>query len=122
MKLTDESRTAANMVRSYEPGELWIGEASYTRSCVIAAQTIVTDWPPQTIDELAPEHLDTVLALQPDVVILGTGPRQHFPSAALMSKVLARGIGFEVMDTAAACRTFNILLAEDRRAVAALML
>lgn len=122
MKLTDESRTAANMVRSYEPGELRVGEASYTRSCVIAAQMIVTDWPPQTIDELAPEHLDTVLALQPDVVILGTGPRQHFPSTALISKVLGRGIGFEVMDTAAACRTFNILLAEDRRAVAALML
>ncbi|MET0987475.1 MAG: Mth938-like domain-containing protein [Steroidobacteraceae bacterium] len=120
MKLTDESRAATNMVRSYSPGEVRIGEASYTRSCVLAAQSIVTDWPPQSIDELQPEHLDTVFALQPELLILGTGPQQRFPSPVLISKVLARGVGLEVMDTGAACRTFNILIAEDRRAVAAL--
>jgi uncharacterized protein len=122
MKLTDESRAVTNAVRSYTPGELRVGEASYTRSCLLAADSIVPDWPPQTIDELRSEHLDAVLALKPEVVILGTGPRQQFPPAALMSKVLSRGVGFEVMDTGAACRTFNILIAEDRRAVAALFL
>jgi uncharacterized protein len=122
MKLTDESRGTTNMVRSYAPGELRVGEASYTRSCVLAAQNIVPDWPPQSIEELQAEHLDAVLALQPEVVILGTGVRQQFPPAALMSRVLTRGVGLEVMDTAAACRTFNILIAEDRKAVAALLL
>lgn len=122
MKLTDESKGVTNQVRSYSPGEVRIGAASYTRSCVLAAQSIITDWPPQTIEELQPEHLDAVLALQPEVVILGTGPQQRFPPPALMSKVLSRGVGLEVMDTGAACRTFNILIAEDRRAVAALLL
>lgn len=122
MKLTDESSRALNTVRSYAPGEVRVGEASYTRSCVLAAQNILTDWPPQTLEELAPEHLDAVLALDPELVILGTGPQQRFPPPALMSKVLARGVGLEVMDTGAACRTFNILIAEDRRAVAALLL
>jgi uncharacterized protein len=122
MKLTDESRAATNSVRSYSPGELRIGDACYTRSCVIAAETMISDWPPQTFDELQVEHLDAVIALKPEVVILGTGPQQHFPAPRLMSKLLARGIGVEVMDTGAACRTFNILIAEDRRAVAALLL
>jgi uncharacterized protein len=122
MKLTDESRGTTNMVRSYAPGQLRVGEASYTRSCVLAAQSILADWPPQSIEELQAEHLDAVLALQPELVILGTGARQQFPPAALMSRVLARGVGLEVMDTAAACRTFNILIAEDRKAVAALLL
>lgn len=122
MKLTDESRAATNAVRSYTPGALRVGEASYTRSCLLAADSVVADWPPQSIDELRSEHLDAVLALKPEVVILGTGPRQQFPPATLMSKVLSRGVGFEVMDTGAACRTFNILIAEDRRAVAALFL
>jgi uncharacterized protein len=122
MKLTDDSRAAQNVVRSYEPGELRIGDASYTRSCLVAADRIVADWPPQRIDELRAEHLDAVLALDPEVVILGTGPQQRFPSPELMSKVLSRGVGLEVMNTGAACRTFNILIAEDRRAVAALLL
>jgi uncharacterized protein len=121
MKFTDESQNVDNRIRSYAPGELRIGEASYTRSCLIAARS-VTDWPPQSMDELQPEHLDAVLALQPEVVILGTGATQQFPAATLMSRVLSRGVGLEVMDTAAACRTFNILLSEDRKAIAALML
>jgi uncharacterized protein len=72
------------------------------------------------VAELAAEHLERAIALEPEVILLGTGARQHFPAPALLRAMLARGIGLEVMDTAAACRTFNVLASEYRRVVAVL--
>jgi len=63
-----------------------------------------------------------VFALQPEIVVLGSGPRQRFPEPRLLAAIMTRGIGCEVMDTGAACRTYNVLVSEGRRAVAALLL
>lgn len=122
MKLTDDQNVRMNFVRSYAPGEVRIAESVMRTSCIVSADRIVSDWPPDTIADLTTAHLDAVFALDPEVIVLGTGERQQFPSPALMSTALQRGIGFEVMDTGAACRTFNILIAEGRRAVAALLI
>ena len=83
---------------------------------------LVIDWRPQSIGELRMEDLDAVFALEPEIVVIGSGARQQFPDAALLAAVLSRGIGCEVMDTGAACRTYNVLASEDRKVVAALML
>jgi uncharacterized protein len=122
MKLTDAKSPGVNFVRSYRPGELRIGEQSYTRSCLITADRIITDWPPQALEDLQTEHLDLILTLEPEVVVLGSGPQQRFPHASLLAHLLSRRVGCEVMDTGAACRTFNVLLSESRRVVAALFL
>jgi uncharacterized protein len=74
------------------------------------------------VDELQHDHFDSVLVLEPEVVILGTGASLTFPDMALMSRFMEQGIGFEVMDTTAACRTYNILVNEGRRVVAAVLL
>jgi len=120
MKLTDERTLGANVVRSYAPGEVRVGERVVTNSCLISAAELVTDWRPQSIDALELEDLEPLLALAPEIVVLGAGVRQRFPRQEWMAALLSRGIGCEVMDTGAACRTYNVLVSEDRKVVAAL--
>jgi uncharacterized protein len=122
MRLTDDRTAGAFVVRSYAPGEVRVGDAVLHRSCLISAEQLVEDWRPQTLDELSEADLAAVFALQPEIVVLGSGTRQKFPDAKLLAAILARGIGCEVMDTGAACRTYNVLVSESRRAVAALFL
>lgn len=121
MKLTDDRIAGINLVRSYAPGEVRIGDTVLTRSCLIKADQLVSDWRPQTMGELTLADLDAVFALQPEIVVLGSGSRQRFPPPELLAAMLSRGIGCEVMDTGAACRTYNILASEDRKVVAAMM-
>lgn len=120
MRLTDDRTAGAFLVRSYAPGELRINDDVLDRSCVLRADQLIRDWRPQTIDELTLADLEVVLALEPEVIVLGAGERQRFPPIALLSAILARGVGCEVMATDAACRTYNVLVSEDRKVVAAL--
>jgi uncharacterized protein len=120
MKLTDDRTAGINLVRSYAPGAVRIGETALHRSCLVKADRLVPDWRPQTIGDLRLEDLDAVFALEPEIVVIGSGNRQRFPDTALIAAVLSRGIGCEVMDTGAACRTYNVLASEDRKVVAAL--
>ena len=73
-------------------------------------------------EPLASTHLNAALALQPEVVLLGTGARLHFPPAEVLRPLIEAGIGYEIMDTSAACRTYDILMAEGRRVLAALVI
>ena len=93
------------------------------QSFIVTPQTLVEAWPVAgTASALTPEDLAPVLALEPELVILGTGASQQFPSAAVMGACLTRGIGLEVMANAAAARTFNLLASEGRKVAAAIML
>ena len=120
MKLTDDSRAAIQMVRAYAPGEIRVGEQVVRSSCLLSADRLITSWRPQTLGDLRAEDLEAIFELEPEIVVLGSGTRQKFPDYSLLAQVLSRGIGCEVMDTGAACRTYNVLVSEDRRAVAAL--
>jgi uncharacterized protein len=122
MRLTDDSSGGAFLVHSYAPGEVRVGDTVLHRSCLISAERLIDNWRPQSLDELREEDLDAVFALQPEIVVLGSGARQRFPDTRLLAAILSRGIGCEVMDSGAACRTYNVLVSESRRAVAALFL
>jgi uncharacterized protein len=122
MKLTDEKIAGIHLIRSYAPGEVRIGDTVIRSSCLVTADQLVSDWRPQTVAELSVADLDAVLALKPELVVLGSGPRQQFPAPEILGAVLSRGVGCEVMDTGAACRTYNILASEGRTVVAALLL
>jgi uncharacterized protein len=82
----------------------------------------VLEWPPQRFEQLQAAHFDQLLALSPELVIFGSGARQRFAAPALLRGFFERRIGFEAMDTAAACRTFNVLVSEGRSVVAALLI
>jgi uncharacterized protein len=122
MRLTDDRTGSAFLVRSYAPGEVRVADKVLRRSCLISAERLVEDWRPQTLDELTEADFQAVFELQPEIVVLGSGPRHRFPEPRLLAAILERGIGCEVMETGAACRTYNVLVSEDRRAVAALLL
>ncbi|MBD8880963.1 MULTISPECIES: Mth938-like domain-containing protein [Rhodanobacter] len=93
-----------------------------TDSFLLAPDQAVEHWPVHEIGSLGAEHVETLLALQPELVLLGTGSRQAFPPAAFMAGFLRKGIGLEAMDNAAAARTYNLLAGEGRRVVAAFIL
>jgi uncharacterized protein len=122
MKLTDEKIGGINLVRSYAPGEVRIGETVIRSSCLVKPDQIVSDWRPRTVAELSVADLEAVVAMKPEVIVIGSGPKQEFPAPEVIGAVLSRGIGCEVMDTGAACRTYNILASEGRTVVAALLL
>ena len=122
MKLTDERTPGVNTIRGYAHSEVRIGEIALTHSCLVSATQIVSDWRPQSIDDLELDDIDAILALEPEIVVLGVGEHQRFPRPEWTAALLARGIGCEVMITGAACRTYNVLVSEDRRVVAALLL
>jgi uncharacterized protein len=120
MKFELDHTAGARIIRSYGPGEFTVGEQRLHGSIVLAADRIIVDLLPADITELNAAHLDQLCALQTDLIVIGTGRRQIFPPYALITSVLGRGVGCEIMDTAAACRCYNVLLAESRSVAAAL--
>lgn len=93
-----------------------------TTSFLLAPDRVIEHWPVQAAGLLDASDVDSVLALQPELVILGTGEKQIFPAAAFLAGFLRKGIGIEVMDNAAAARTYNLLAGEGRRVVAGFIL
>jgi uncharacterized protein len=96
-----------------------VNERTLDRSFIIAPNTLIQEWPVRDALRMVAADLDSVLALMPELVVLGTGATQVFPPAEVMAACLTRGIGIEIMDNAAAARTFNVLAGEGRRVVAA---
>jgi uncharacterized protein len=122
VKFTLEPGVRANLIRGYSETEVRIGEHSVHGSCIVTADTLITRWEPQSFAELEAAHLEAILALGPELVVLGTGPVQRFPSAEIRVLLARRGVGLEAMQLGAACRTFNVLVQEERRVAAGLFL
>ena len=119
MKFTRELPTAI-MIRNVAEGEILIGEASYASTIALTNESIIDTWTDKHVDDLEPGDFDELLATDPELIVLGTGARQRFAPKAIMFALARKGIGFEVMDTAAAARTFNVLAGEGRRVAAVL--
>lgn len=120
MEITLESGTHLNTVRAYSSEALRIGATEVRTSCLVTADRLVTPWTPQRFEALTPAHLEEIFALEPQVVLLGSGFQQRFAPAQIRAAFARRAVGLEVMDLGAACRTFNILVHEGRRVAAAL--
>ena len=120
MKFTLDSRDDINLIRGYTQGEVRIGEQVAHAPCIVTAQRLILDWSARDVATLSVAQLAPIFELQPDVVLLGTGTKQTFPAGAVRQAFAARNVGLEVMDLGAACRTYNILVQEERRVVAAL--
>jgi len=113
---------AGNIIRSYAFGRITVNQDTYTTSLIITPERIVADWRPECFSDLIASDFDTICDLRPEVVLLGTGERLLFPTPELIRPLVAAQIGFEVMDTGAACRTYNVLMSEGRRVAAALLM
>lgn len=122
MKLHLERFGGAHAFTGYGPGYVMVDGRRYERSLIVLPDRIQAEWPPKSVHQLTDADLATLTALEVDILLLGTGAKLVLPSPALASILAARGVGLEVMDSYAAARTYNILLAEGRRVAAALML
>lgn len=121
VKLQPDTTIGLYQIRAYSGGTIIINDRSLERSCVVMPDRLLTDWPPQRMAELTADHLAVVADLAPELVLVGSGRQSRFPPRELLAPLLAKGIGCEVMDTAAACRSYAVLAAEGRRVAAALM-
>ena len=122
MRFTQDLSSNVNVIRGYGRGELRINDAVFHNTLIVAAFAILPEPALADVADLAMEHAVRILEFEPELVLVGTGHRQMFPAAAFGAQFLKSGIGFEVMDTGAACRTFNVLVSEQRRVVALLLL
>jgi uncharacterized protein len=98
-----------------------VNESVYRGAVILSAATVIAEANIHNLDDLIGLGLARTLALEPELVLLGTGARQIFPAPSFGAQFLRAGIGFEVMDTSAACRTFNVLVGEQRRVAAMLL-
>lgn len=103
-------------------GRVTINDRQFDRSFAISGDALIEDWAPRDAASLQPSDLDALFALQPTVILLGTGARHAFPAPAVLGAALGRGIGLEPMDNAAAARTFAVLASEGRKVVAAFLI
>jgi uncharacterized protein len=121
MKFSLDQPATIHVIRAYGPGMLRIGPRTFERSVIVTAETLIEAWRPQRIGELAAADLEPLLALRPEILLIGSGTKQGFPDRATLQALYAARIGFEIMDTGAACRTFNVLVAEGRNVAGALI-
>jgi uncharacterized protein len=121
MRFAQDSGSDTNIIRAYGSGELRIGDSAYRGAVIVSATVVVHEADIKELSALLAIDPQRILALDPELILLGTGQRQIFPPASFGARFLRSGIGFEVMDTGAACRTFNVLVAEQRRVAAVLL-
>ena len=121
MKFTQQLPSGINVIRRYGADFIAIGEQEIRESCLVTASSIES-WAPRSVEELHVEQFAALFALAPEVVVLSTGAKQQFPRAALRAEFATRRIGLEVMEIGAACRTYNVLVGEERRVLAAILL
>jgi uncharacterized protein len=119
MQLTRETPDA-NIVRAWEAGAVRIGEEWLSGHLILSAERVVREWPVADPTALEIADLRPALELEPEIILLGTGQTLVFPSLDLAEMLSGQRVGLEVMSTPAACRTFNVLVSERRRVVAAL--
>ena len=122
MHLVQEPPDFEFFLRGADGASALVNQRQLTRSFIIAPNQMIEDWPAKAVDQLDVASINAMLALKPEVVILGTGGAQDFPSAEVMATCLQQGIGIECMTNAAAARTFNVLAGEGRRVVAGFLL
>jgi uncharacterized protein len=105
-------------------GDDWveINRIRYRHSIILLPDRLVTDWPARDFETLAPAHFQQIAEMQPELALLGTGAKHRFIHPKISQPLMERGIALECMDTAAACRTYNILMSEGRLVAAALLI
>ncbi len=120
MKITQEFNTAHHVIKSYSDAGFIIGDREFAGSVIVTDENLLA-WSPVFPDMLAEAEMQSLADLKPELILLGTGKKLRFPATSFMAFFMQQGIGFEVMDTAAACRTYNVLVAESRIVIAALV-
>lgn len=122
MKLHEQKTGTSNAIRAYEPGMIRVNDTVCTNSLIVAPDEFVPDWPITHASQIGLEIMEQLLVYTPDIILLGTGNNHQLLDPRMTMAIMNRGTGIEVMSTDAACRTYNVLLGEDRVVLAALII
>ena len=122
MQLTEHRNERELFVRHADAASVTIIDRVFTRSLIVCAQQVVENFTARLVTDIDAQAIEAILALKPEVVLLGTGARAIFPPQVVLAQFLKRGVGLETMDNAAAARTFNVLVGEGRQAVGVFLL
>ena len=122
MKLQPDKQPSLNTVSAYGPDYIEINAQRYSSSLLLSPESPVIEWSCTRFEDIKIEDFEQIAKLEPAVVIFGSGGRIRFPQPALIAPLIACNIGLETMDLQAACRTYNVLMAEGRKVVAALLI
>ena len=122
LKLHLSKPVEKNIFSGYGPGYVVVNNKKYENSMITMPDKIIADWQASTVEKLTEEHFKLLIPYEPEIILLGTGATLRFPSPLVTKNLLESKIGIEVMDTNAACRTYNILMAEGRNVAAALLI
>jgi uncharacterized protein len=121
VKLQSDPHSGANTITGYGDGYIEINKIPYSHAVLLSSDGEILEWAVKSFDELSPADFSQMAALKPELIIVGTGKRQRFPKPELLKTLIEAKIGFEVMDSQAACRTYNILVGEGRQVLLALI-
>jgi uncharacterized protein len=121
VKLQSDPHSGANTITGYGDGYIEINKIPYSHAVLLSSDGEILEWAVKSFDELSPADFSQMAALKPELIIIGTGKRQRFPKLELLKTLIEVKIGFEVMDSQAACRTYNILVGEGRQVLLALI-
>ena len=122
MKLDLDTCDATYVIKGYFDDGVQINNTIYSSSLIISPHKLQTDWEPTSPESINTGDLSRLTENDPEIVVLGVGHRLIFPDMQLIAPIMAQGLGVEIMDTHAACRTYNILIAEKRKVVAGLII
>ena len=122
MELQLENHRLGYRIDSFVDNSVVIGKVRYTASLIVTPEQVIHDWPPQHPDQLTIDDLGTILALEPELILVGTGNALRFPDSVILKGVIRAGIGIDFMDSRAACRTYNVLAAEGRHVAAGIII
>jgi uncharacterized protein len=122
MKFQPDTLPGVNVITRHDAGQVWVGATTYAHSVLVPWRGDVRRWDVAHFDSLAETHFAGLVAMQPELVIFGSGRRLRFPRPPWLRSLIEARIGFETMDTAAACRTYNVLASEGRDVLAALLI
>jgi uncharacterized protein len=120
VKLHASAPSALNTFSGYGDGFVVVNGQRHEANLIVTPERLLP-WNAASFDALTEADFEALLALNPEILLLGTGPKQRFPHPRLTRALAAKRIGVEAMDLQAACRTYNILMAEERRVAAALL-
>ena len=122
MKLSEDYTDGSHIIHSYESDKVVVNSQTFTKSFLVSNNAVNANWDIEHIDQMTHQHWLDITQLKPEVILIGTGKKIIFPHPSSYAPAIEQGIGVEFMDSGAACRTYNILLSEDRVVVAGIIL
>lgn len=122
MKFSEDYNPGSNVIRAYHRDGISVNGEMFQKSLVVAPNQIIPDWPVTSVDDLSTELLQELVEHTPEVILIGTGQQIQFPHPEIYAPIVRQRIGVEFMDTGAACRTYNILLSEERKVIAGIII